>query len=329
MDLSFRSAQRCLQEWAPATPLLAATDASLEVTSSSTEPPRLMEAPVVEGDTLRAISISGGPDVGFAAFLDGVQRSRVLGYHAGLPMVFGVAAAVVRVRVDRRLRTWRGAPRVSRKVYLPVSFAPPDLPAYFEREGVQVVDTTEVEDGAQPPVRHPFTLLDLAVHRVQEERERLEQELAEEWCGSERAPLFIDGGLSRSDGVAGSACAVGVVKSHRTLYVEGDALERVFALQRGERSSVFRLSSSWRASVASWYLRLRDPAGHSPLWGLVRVEVADPEALGEDTKELTQRADRISRWILAEVSPLALPDGRWDRMVYGIRDCEEFLRASI
>ena len=24
---------------------------------------------------------------------------------------------------------------------------------------------------------------------------------------------------------------------------------------------------------------------------------------------------------------LALPDGRWDKMVYGIRDCEEFLRA--
>ena len=27
------------------------------------------------------------------------------------------------------------------------------------------------------------------------------------------------------------------------------------------------------------------------------------------------------------VTPLALPDGRWDKMMYGIRDCEEFLRA--
>src|SRR5690606_26182158 len=129
-------------------------------TSSSTEPPRLMEAPVVEGDTLRALKVPGAAEVGFAAFLDGVQRSRVLGYHAGLPVVFGVAAAVVRVRVDRRLRTWRGAPEVSRKVYLPVSFAPPELPGYFEREGVAVADTTVVEDGAQPPIRHPFTLLD-------------------------------------------------------------------------------------------------------------------------------------------------------------------------
>jgi hypothetical protein len=39
------------------------------------------------------------------------------------------------------------------------------------------------------------------------------------------------------------------------------------------------------------------------------------------------RADQISLWILAETSPLAMPDGRWDKMVYGIRDCEEFLNA--
>jgi len=42
---------------------------------------------------------------------------------------------------------------------------------------------------------------------------------------------------------------------------------------------------------------------------------------------LAVRADEVSRWVLAEASPLALPDSRWDKMVYGIRDCEEFLRA--
>ena len=26
-------------------------------------------------------------------------------------------------------------------------------------------------------------------------------------------------------------------------------------------------------------------------------------------------------------SPLSLPDGRWDKMAYGVHDCEEFLRA--
>jgi hypothetical protein len=70
----------------------------------------------------------------------------------------------------------------------------------------------------------------------------------------------------------------------------------------------------------SWYLRTRDPRGRDVLWGLVRIESAM-------CSDVTARADQVSRWLLAEASPLALPDPRWDRMTYGIRDCESFLRA--
>ena len=74
-------------------------------------------------------------------------------------------------------------------------------------------------------------------------------------------------------------------------------------------------------------LRLRDPRGHDPMWGLVRVEISAPSTV--DEPRIGDRADEISRWVLAEVSPLALPDARWDKMVYGVRDCEEFLRAVV
>jgi hypothetical protein len=30
---------------------------------------------------------------------------------------------------------------------------------------------------------------------------------------------------------------------------------------------------------------------------------------------------------MAEAAPVALPDGRWDTMAYGIRDCEQYLRS--
>jgi hypothetical protein len=115
------------------------------------------------------------------------------------------------------------------------------------------------------------------------------------------------------------------VKSHRTLYAEGAALQTILGLGRRERSSAFRITSPRRITVASWYLRLRDPVGHDPMWGLVRVEIAHPET--PELHAIGDRADEVSRWILAEASPLALPDARWDKMVYGIRDCEEFLRA--
>jgi hypothetical protein len=88
---------------------------------------------------------------------------------------------------------------------------------------------------------------------------------------------------------------------------------------------VFRVTSPKRQTVASWYLRLRDAAGHDPMWGLVRVEVANPSRIDEHA--IGDRASDVCRWILAEVAPLSLPDARWDKMVYGVRDCEEFLRA--
>ena len=102
-------------------------------------------------------------------------------------------------------------------------------------------------------------------------------------------------------------------------------MSSILGLGHRERSSVFRITSTRRTAVASWYLRLRDPAGRDPMWGLVRVEIAHPDPT--EVHEIGDRADEVSRWILAEASPLALPDARWDKMVYGIRDCEEFLRA--
>ena len=111
-----------------------------------------------------------------------------------------------------------------------------------------------------------------------------------------------------------------MIKSHRTLYFDGHEVGKVLGLKKGERTSVFRVSPRSRNSVLSWYLRLRDEAGHDPMWGLVRVEVAECD-------RPTERADEISRWVMAETTPLSLPDGRWDKMAYGVRDCEEFLRA--
>lgn len=219
------------------------------------------------------------------------------------------------------MATWRHT--VQHRVYAPRALLRAGLWDQLVDFGIAVVDTSEsLEQGTSP---HPFVLREAAVHRVQKDREVAERELAERWCALETEPLFVDGSISGSDGVARGSCAVGVVKSHRTLYASDDALNTVLRLRHAERSSVFSVTSPRRATVASWYLRMRDPAGRDPMWGLVRVEVGENEA--GTAKGISARADEVSRWILAEAAPLALPDPRWDRMVYGIRDCEEFLKA--
>ena len=58
-----------------------------------------------------------------------------------------------------------------------------------------------------------------------------------------------------------------------------------------------------------------------------RFGLDNPQIEVAESERPTERANEISRWGMKEMSPLSLPDGRWDKMSYGIRDCEEFLRA--
>jgi hypothetical protein len=325
-DAASRAAFRLLSEKLPGLSAIEGGTSAEPLTTS--DPPILRSAQIVEGSALRAVKVPGvSREVtsGFGAFLDGSQRVKVIGHLYGIPIVLGTVSAAVRVRVNRRMVTWgHQPPRVERAIYLPLRYLPAvddaDTRESLALSGWRVVDTSKADRNGDFPSPHPALLVERAIRAVDQQREELEDRLAEAWCALGESPIFVDGGISRTPTVASSAHAVGVVKSHRTLYVEGDALRLVMGLRSGERSSVFRVSPRSRSSVLSWYLRQRAAEGHDAMWGLVRVEVAECD-------RPTERADEISRWVLAETSPLALPDGRWDKMSYGIRDCEEFLRA--
>jgi hypothetical protein len=322
-DATFRAAVRLLASLLPDAAIATGSEPPLETLARATEPPRTVGAIIIEDGAMRAHRVFEQPVAQFAAFLDGTQASRTLySCEDGTPIVHGTAAAVIRERRNKRLYTRRHI--VAHRLYASRRRVPAWLWTRLAESGMELRDTAE-EDGGDGP--HPFAARDAAIQRLQHDRERAEHDLAKEWCQREDRPLLIDGGINGVDPVARSSCAVGVIKSHRTLYAEGDALVTVFALRRGERSSVFRVAPERRTAVASWYLRLRDRTGTDPMWGLVRVEVAHPDRV--DERAIGARADEVSRWILAEATPVSLPDGRWDKMVYGVRDCEEFLRAVL
>ena len=290
----------------------------LELITPDSKPARLISAGVIEGRELSARLVEGEATPGFAAFLDGTQKSQVAAYTGAVPIVLGTVAAVIRERRDRRMTTWSHS--VEGRLYVSRAHVGSSVWARVAEAGLEIRDTSIGDEPGDAP-EHPMALRESVVHHVQKDRETAEQRLARAWCDAEDRPLFLDGPISGADSVAHSPIAVGVVKNHRTLYASGEALRTVLALAPRERSTAFLVTSPKRASVASWYLRLHDPRGRDPMWGLVRVEVAGGHA------DITRRADEVSRWILAEGAPVALPDGRWDKMVYGVRDCEEFLRA--
>ena len=251
-------------------------------------------------------------------------------YANGVPIVFGRVAAVVRQRVLRRMVTWK-RPVCRSRLYVPRELVPPTLWMRIVDAGFEPVDTTargvtSGSDGWADGDPHPFTVAQRALDAVKRDRDVAERQLAEEWCTTRHETLFIDGSIATSDRVSTAPNAIGVIKSHRTLYVSGPAMRVVQSLPVNHRSSVIRVEAYHRTSVASWYLRIRDCAGQDPMWGLLRVETALPD-VGTAPQAIADRANLISRWILAELMPLSLPDSRWDKMVYGIRDCEEFLRS--
>ncbi len=314
-DAHLPAVQRYIAQRAPEARAVADGGTPLELTAPASEKAHTVSASVLEGTTVRAHRILGVGEARFAAFLDGIQRSRIVAYDRGIPLVLGTVAAIVRERRNRRLVTWGHESETA--LYLPRALVSPGL---WEEDGeLTLIDTCADKVGGPVGSSHPAALAERAYSVVRHRRDLFETRLAERWCGVESRPLFVDGSISGSPRVGTATSVAGVVKSHRVLYVEGDAMAVVLGLRRGERSSMLRITPKW-ATVATWYLRIRDAAGHDPLWGLVRVEIA--ESLGT-----TDRADEISRWILAEAAPLAMPDARWDTMVYGIRDCEETLRA--
>jgi hypothetical protein len=295
----------------------------LEVQRAPDTPPHLENATPIEGTRVEVRRALGAPIVGFAAFLDGVQRSEVAAHRGLVPLVAGSIAAAVRVRSSRRMKTW-GAPVVRHAIYAPTSMLEP---AYVESLAArcEVIDTSREDEQTKGPVpRHPAEWAARALTAVQRARENAEHALARDWLAVDQGPLLVDGGISADAAVAVSAQAVGVVKSHRTLYVDGESFALTLGLRAGERTTAVAIASPRRTRVASFYLRLRDGANRGPFWGLLRVEIAADGPVG-----LTERADLVSRWLLAERTPVALPDARWDVMVYGIRDCEEYLSCIL
>ncbi len=314
----------------------AGSAAPLERFALAGDPPSVASCIPLERPGDCAVRADSEPVV--AAFLDGVQRSRVVGHLADSPLVFATVAAVVQERIDRRMVTWT-TPRVQWLLLASRTHLGERHWTSLEETGLAPIDVSD--PGRNDVPLHPLAVRARALDFVAQERETLERRLAADWCRTESRWLWIDGGISGNLAVDAAAPAFGVVKSHSTLYGDAAAIRAALRLGVGARSPLFLVQHRARRGVASWYLRLHTGRGGDPLHGLVRVEVAPPSTLfaPADTSfthpdpvavdALSARADAISAWMLAERAPLSLPDPRWDTLTYGVYACEQYLKALI
>ncbi|HEY0673782.1 MAG TPA: hypothetical protein VGD27_16000 [Longimicrobiales bacterium] len=280
------------------------------------------EAIVVEGDVLRPVTVPAATESGFTDFLDGIQRAEVKLYHNTVPIVYGYGAAAIRRRSDRQMRTLRtdGADWLIEReaLFYPARYVSVAELSALGATATQLINTTP--PGSEPLPLFPPVLYARAGQHVNRWRESLERELATRWCASDADGwLLVDGSITLSPELAACERAIGLIKSHRTRFFDGGEARAILDLKVGERSSVFEPQTRNLTPVRSFYLRLRPHDARDIFWGLVRVEMARTHD--------TSLADVIAGWLLAETAPISLPDARWDRLIYPIRDCEQFLRA--
>jgi hypothetical protein len=272
---------------------------------------------VADGGELRIHDLGAPLESRFGFFLDGIEYTRICGYVGMIPVVHGYVAAVIRQRDDRTFRTWKA---IEREVLaFPFDRLPPDRFLELGLPERALIDST----GEPAPV-HPIRLAEEGRAAVKFQRARSERQLARAWAdaGPHDSWLLVDGRLAIEPALLKSGRAVGLVKSHRTQFLGPDDMARVLGMNGARRSSVFRPVRPEVGEVYSWYLRLRPPSGHDIYWALARIE-------GRAHPETIERADEVSRWLLAETAPLALPDPRWHVLLYPIRDCETYLRSRM
>ena len=289
---------------------LTSASALPEASSGRLEEASIRPARLTEGQALRTIAFGSAEDwPDTVAYLDGIQRAEIIGYAGSAPLFVAELAAAVRERRNRRLQTVVEARRIV------VLARPAALAA--AGEALASLEAIPLPD-ADPP--HPLRDFLNAGEALDQERGALEIVVGGRYRSQNDGWLVVDGTLSVSPRWAEDPRMVAISKSHSILPFDGAELEQYLRLPCGHRSSVFAPATRSLAPVRAWGLRLWPWDGKDLLYGLVRVEVAPSNGS-------TERADAISRWIMADRAPVSAPDRRWDRLLYGMYSVEQYLKA--
>jgi hypothetical protein len=247
--------------------------------------------------------------------MDGIQRYAVVGRFGVIPVVQGYVAAAVMVRQQDALRV--GIHRSQELIVAPLDRLTQRQQDQIRQTGIPLHDSGESERD------HPILDVHLAAAVVARCRERMEAGVAREYLKSRGEEwLVVDGSISELMTDVQPARILGLVKSHETQFLQGGELTTALTLPVGCRTSVFARESRVRETVHTWYLRLWPWENRDLLHGLIRLERSPAAEPGPEATE-------ISGWMLSERAPLSAPDGRWDRLIYPIRQVEAYLRTHV
>lgn len=273
----------------------------------------------------------------FAFFEDGRQKTVQIGHipiqynnhFVIIPVHYFIVAAVILCRDQRRLKLW-DVPQIREGILVERSLIPDQrVLSEFEESGLLIVDTEA--QGADY-----YELRKRALRKATMQRRLLEDDLVDKWGHSKESQdhfLIVDGTLMNLRTEQNVDRCIGVSKSFGTRYFSVSEHNRIMRMSEFERSWTFRFHSpedenddlrKGPRERVSWYLRLRKQLHSDPEFGLVRIEMSKTYA-----DAASDYANRFSRSLISERFPTSYPKPRWDKHLYPIHECENYLSSII
>ncbi len=247
-----------------------------------------------------------GLDKGFdfsnVYFIDGVQRTILLGEVNSFPLFLHISGAAIMRRTSKKV----------------IPFSDPVIQ-------FRLITHPDIVFDSHIPVEHVTPSSDMSYFKHSSRlRRQLERDFFKKCLkvlGGDEVIIY-DGPLFYSEGLNKDINVVGVVKRHTSFYLE-DRRE-IYDISVGERSRAFKFTHGKPPAslqVVSFYSRLFKQK--DPYYGLVRVEV--PSHLIKNKPDI----DGFAGFIFSDRFPISFCENQSDKKLYPISVCEKFLSSKL
>jgi len=255
-------------------------------------------------------------------FMDGIQRTVLIGYKEAsryvtvVPVHFHMSGAVI-VEYDAQTGEHEPiyGPSYMTKLLIPSKKIMPS--GFLHKYGNELEETIDVGK----PTWDFAELRRKAMSKSRLIRWMLEVELLEKFLAEQDEAIIVDGLIPARRSLLQNKNLIGVVKSHREQYLKRKDEMMILRMDEGCRSSVSQIERKVgddKYPIYFFYLKLHK-INPDPFHGLVRVEFHP---------DLIREVDKISAAIYNLRDPIAIKTAAWDRKIYPIYLCEQYLKSN-
>jgi hypothetical protein len=257
-----------------------------------------------------------------------LQLTQLIGHFVSegveIPVHYCITGAIILRREQRRFRVW-GEPLLRNHVLLPLRFVKDkSVLAQFGGGDFTIEDT-----GAE---RAEYTQMRIsAVRQAMELTRRLRSQLYDKWRttdGSDASQvLVLSGNVFDIASSALSANTLAIDPQFYAPWQNSALLEPALKTEIFNRSQLLRISKPDGGSDLvkyMWFSRLRKTKQAVPEFGLLRCTI-----IAADDAAAARRADELTTRLLAERIPVTFPEPDWDRLIFPIKLCQDYLESMI